>query len=45
LYWLSYIEAHLLANKVEEARVILEHVRRHGLDGPSVEALTQRARV
>jgi Tfp pilus assembly protein PilF len=45
LYWLSYIEAHLLANKVAEARVILEHVRRHGLDGPSVEALTQRARV
>jgi len=43
LYWLSYIEAHLLANKVEEARVILEHVRRHGLDGPSVEALVQRA--
>ena len=43
LYWLSYIEAHLLANKVEEARVILEHVRRHGLDGPSVEALAQRA--
>jgi tetratricopeptide (TPR) repeat protein len=43
LYWLSYIEAHLLANKVAEARVILEHVRRHGLDGPSVEALTQRA--
>jgi tetratricopeptide (TPR) repeat protein len=38
-FWLSYVEAHVLAGRRDDARLILEHAKAQGLTGASVEAL------
>lgn len=41
-YWLSYIDGLLLANRRDDARLVLAHAVEHGLRGRSVDALMQR---
>ena len=41
-YWLSYIDALLLAGQVEDARQVLALARQHGLQGAEVEVLAVR---
>jgi Tfp pilus assembly protein PilF len=41
-YWQSYIEALLLAGRGNDARVVFEHARRHGLKGPGIEELATK---
>ena len=41
-YWLSYLEALLLAGQAETARQVLELGRQHGLEGEAVDALALR---
>jgi tetratricopeptide (TPR) repeat protein len=42
-YWLSYVEALILASQPEQATAVLNQGRQHGLQGPAVDALAQRA--
>ena len=44
-YWLGYLEALLLAGKIEEAGETLARARQHGLCGPPVEEFAARLRV
>lgn len=41
-YWLSYIDALIQADQLEDARQVLELARQHGLQGDEVEALALR---
>ena len=38
-FWLSYVEAHVLAGRLDDARIILEHAKRQGLACAKVAAL------
>jgi tetratricopeptide (TPR) repeat protein len=40
-FWLSYVEAHILAGRRDDARLILEHAKAQGLTGAKVDALEQ----
>src|SRR5579859_627114 len=44
-YWIGYLEALLLADKLDEARSTLELGRRHGLAGKAVEDFAARLSV
>jgi tetratricopeptide (TPR) repeat protein len=41
-HWLAYIEALLAAGQRQNARLVLDHARRHGLRGPAMESLAAR---
>jgi len=41
-YWQSYIEGLLLAGRGSEARLVFEHARRHGLEGPGIDGLAAK---
>jgi predicted Zn-dependent protease len=41
-YWLSYIDALMLADRLSEARQVLTHARSQGLQGKEADALAAR---
>jgi hypothetical protein len=41
-YWLSYINALQLAGCSDDARLVLEHARSHGLEGEQIDLLDKR---
>ncbi len=42
-YWLSYIEALIVSDQLALAKAVLTQGRQHGLQGPAVDLLAQRA--